>query len=377
MVLIVNFASVPESVREALGSWWIASPQVSAVAATALLAALSAWFPRLRWIDVVLVGGTGLVAVYVGDGTDIGGVSLVFVAVALASEYGYLEGRTRSKLIVVTSVVVAAVVVAFVASPTVDPYDAALSLVLTGFLIGTGWILISSVLRRERTRGEELEATVAERTAKLAESLAAQKLLLSEIHHRTKNNLQVVASLLYLEHVEADAASTETLNRAQMRIRTLGRAHERLYSATTSATTDIGEYFSDYFTDIGDLASLYGLTVRPVVDVSLRVALDLAIRLGLMVNEIVLNAMQHATGDGRPLTLDLRVTRESGNVVVSVQDDGPGLERSGASPESMGISIIQALADTLHARATVNGSHGVQWRIEVPMDALEEPATDT
>lgn len=367
VVLVVNLITVPAEIRSTRPLWWIVSPQVSLVFLIVALSGVTFFFSRLRWVDVALVGLAGVVSIYSTAAPDMTGVVLIFVATGVAAEFGYLARRTRPKLIAVTATTVGLVVSAALQNPATTPGRLASTLIMTAFLAGSGWILVVQRTRLAQERQRELEETVARRTRELSGALAQQKLLLKEIHHRTKNNLQLVASLLSLEYGNGEATSSDALVRAERRLGSLARIHDLLYLSTNTNSTNLQAYLEDYFREISTITDLRGLQLAPEIDLPVDVAVDWAIRVGLIVNEIVINASEHAGSGDEAATLAIRIAHRDQHLVLLAEDNGSGHGADGTSDGGLGIGIIESLAATLDGSATHSLAPGFRWEIRVPL----------
>lgn len=196
------------------------------------------------------------------------------------------------------------------------------------------------------------EAHTASQAIKKA--LWTKDAMLREIHHRVKNNMQVISSLLRLQsrHLQNDEASSVFLE-CENRIRSMALVHEQLYSSTSLTDIDFGKY-------LGDLSQLIAQSQRgghARVEItsdcdSLRVRVETAIPLGLIANELMTNVFKHAF-HGRAegsLTLRLKSTGTH-TLLLSVADDGVGLpaDLDHRETKSVGLSVVRNLARQLRA----------------------------
>ncbi|BAU94043.1 PAS sensor protein (plasmid) [Methylorubrum populi] len=180
------------------------------------------------------------------------------------------------------------------------------------------------------TARKALERDLQSANEELAAALARQDLLLREVDHRVKNNLQLVASLLHLQSRSFQDAGLRTLVDGMIeRVAAIGTLHTKLYQATDVHHVDVGAYLADLARDTlatsgrGDTVRL-DLDIDPVA--AARVPARDAASLGLIVNELVTNALKHAFPNGRPgrLTLRLAAIGPSGAPTLEVEDDGIG-----------------------------------------------------
>ncbi|NTU80753.1 MAG: PAS domain S-box protein [Chloroflexales bacterium] len=213
----------------------------------------------------------------------------------------------------------------------------------------------------------------AEREAgsRLRASLAEKEVLLKEIHHRVKNNLQVIASMLRLQSEQiADARVRDLFLESQRRVRAMALVHERLYQAPDLARIDLGAYVR---TLVADLLRAYrvvagNVAVRTEVNVP-GIDVDQAMALGLILNELIVNCLKHAFPPGQPGSIMIGGSRgPSGALILSVRDDGAGLpaDLDPARSPSMGLQIVNALAAQVGGTLSWRRSPGTAVTLIVP-----------
>ncbi len=378
MVAFVNILTVPDDVRVSLGTFWFLAPQVSVVLATAILAFVCSHFPRLRWIDVIVIFLSGTSAIYASNVVSGIGIVLLFLAAGVANEYGFFLISPRRKMTVAILAALALVVFAWLLIEAITINAMINTVLMIVFLSGAGWQLVMSRVRAERRARRELEILVEERTVDLRKAVDTQRLLLSEIHHRTKNNLQLVASLLAIETIQEDGSSSEAFTVAESRLMAVARTHELLYASTDTTSTHLQTYFESYLRDVIDLAATREIAVVADVNVGLDVSLDIAIRLGLMVNEIVMTTVGTSARDSESSTLELAISEVGDSLSIVAVDDRPGIEIDSGSRGGTGLTIVRSLAETLRGSIELNQESGVRWSISIPLLALEiqPPAGD-
>lgn len=209
---------------------------------------------------------------------------------------------------------------------------------------------------------------------RIRESLQQKEVLLREVHHRVKNNLQLVSSLLRLQSRRLDdPAESSVLREAWYRIGALARLHEHLYRDEDVSVVDFGGYLG---TLTHELAGAFGgNSVRVEVEAEeIDVGLDTAIPCGLIVNELVTNSLEHAYPGGRSGTVTVRVKgTPEGGMIIDVADDGVGLPRDADAPESetLGLGLVRTLARQVRGEVTVEGDPGTRVRVAVPADAVQ------
>ena len=222
---------------------------------------------------------------------------------------------------------------------------------------------VAAEQRLELLRGFE---RLRESESRLRMAVAEKEVLLREIHHRVKNNLQVVASLLQLHIAEGaegpEAAAVDTLRRCGDRVRAMALLHEALYRRSDLARVDLGEYLSEVVASVEGSYATHG-RIRLEVDAAQAIVVDAetALPCGLILHELVVNAVRHAFPDGRG-TVRVALRRgASGRTTLLVEDDGrglpPGLDLGRV--ESLGLQLVSGLAAQAGAQLELaRGSDG-------------------
>jgi two-component sensor histidine kinase len=217
-----------------------------------------------------------------------------------------------------------------------------------------------------------LLAKAALNNIELERRVQEKDLLLSEIHHRVKNSLQVVSSLLRLEAARIhDPAIGEMLQTTQNRIRSMALIHQTLYQSKDFAHVDFHAFLESF---VPTLVQSY--SIRPE-DISLfihvaevRLPIDAAVPCGLIVNELISNALKHAFPEGRKGTIRIEFAQQGeGNAVLSVTDDGIGLPESFnlEDSETLGIQLVYMLAGQLGGTVIVKSSPRTSFSLRFPL----------
>lgn len=191
------------------------------------------------------------------------------------------------------------------------------------------------------------------RARALEESVEQNRVLLAEVHHRVKNNLQVVVSMLRLESARAapDSDCRAVLDVMRTRVKAIGALHEMLYGKSDRGRVDLGAYAAEVARNAVSASSLERLPDLVLALEPVAVPFDTAVPFGLVLNELVTNAVKHA-GSAREgsATLHVRVRREAGGIVLSVEDDGPERPPEATSSTGIGLSLVKSLTRQLRGR---------------------------
>ena len=207
-------------------------------------------------------------------------------------------------------------------------------------------------------------------------ALAEKDTLLKEVHHRVKNNLAIVSGLLNLQADRTpDPAVVGTLRESHNRVHAMAAIHELLYQAGDVSRINASDYVGGL---VNNLFSSYGVS-RASVRFHLRVVplgldLDTAVPLGLIVTELVTNALKHAFPAGRPGNLTLQLgTGADGLIVLSVADDGVGLppDFDPARARSLGLRLVNRLARQLGGVVAAERTQGTIFHVSFPAPRKE------
>lgn len=203
----------------------------------------------------------------------------------------------------------------------------------------------------------------------LRASLREKDFLLREIHHRVKNNMQVVSSLLQLQSDQIqDPVVKRHFSEARDRIRSMALVHEKLYKKENIAAIEFSSYAKDL---VAQLFRSYGVTenrIRLRLDCNeVFLGPDDAIPLGLILNELVSNALKHAFPGGRSGAIAINFETRKSTLLIEVSDDGIGLPAGFnlSSGQTLGFQIINALARQLNGGIRVKNDKGAHFVISI------------
>ncbi len=203
--------------------------------------------------------------------------------------------------------------------------------------------------------------------ARMQASLREKEVLLKEVHHRVKNNLQVITSLLNLQadRIPDDHVQT-VLRKNQARIKSMALVHEELYQSEDLAWVNFTDYLRRLTYGLLQSNAKSGKVIDLRFDMEdLRLGIDAAIPCGLIVNELLTNALHHAFG-GRPGgTVTIRFFREGGKYVLGVIDDGVGLPESidVQTTDTLGLHLVSTLTEQLRGSLSVTRKNGTSFML--------------
>lgn len=199
-----------------------------------------------------------------------------------------------------------------------------------------------------------------------------KEVLLREVHHRVKNNMQVISSLLKLQSRDIeDKRAVEMLNESQDRIKSMALVHEKLYESKDLANIDFDEYIEHL---VQTLFRSYGVN-REKIRLKLNIErvmlkIDKAIPCGLIVNELVLNSLKHAFADGDTGEIEVSLVLINENETeLAVSDNGIGIpeELDFRSTASLGLKLVNILTDQIDGKLDLDRSKGTKFQIRFKM----------
>ena len=195
----------------------------------------------------------------------------------------------------------------------------------------------------------------------ITKALAEKEVLIKEVHHRVKNNLQTISSLLSMQSRYMDDTSRQIVNEGRNRVKSMALIHQKLYQ-TDNLT---GVQFADYFSNLtSSLFASYNINQGKVTlhsDIEpLNLDVDTAIPIGLIVNELISNTLKYAFPEDREGELNISFKQKNSTLELMVSDNGVGLPKdfdvSGAS--GFGMRLIQVLGEKLEATLDISSNSG-------------------
>ena len=297
-------------------------------------------------------------------------ICLSGIASAASSVYSPL---TRCYLPTVLAILVPLSARFFYQAHEVDVFIGIVMMILAAALVMTGKQMNAAITESLKLRFENKD---------LLDSVTGQKKiaenLLKEIHHRVKNNLQVICSLLRLQGRHLDSEETRMIFKdTETRVRSMAMLHEALYQSEDLERIPVKNYIHDLAAQILESysSSRKGISLNlSVEDISFTI--DTAIPCGLIINELITNALKHAFPDGSKgeITILLHSTGEN-DLELVVRDNGKGLpnEVVDKGPKSLGLNLVRTFVKQLRGKMELNGLNGTEFRIGFKNEATSDP----
>lgn len=194
----------------------------------------------------------------------------------------------------------------------------------------------------------------------IEKALGEKDILLREIHHRVKNNLQLVSSLLTIQSKDVkDEQALEALHIGKSRVKSMSLIHQDLYQKEKLTGINVKTYLEKLSSE---LFNTYNIS-KDQIDLNLDIEnidldVDTLVPLGLIINELITNALKYAFPQGREGSLSIKFEMDNNALKLTVKDDGIGLSESMASSKSFGNTLIKALTKQLNGTMNVDGTNG-------------------
>lgn len=202
----------------------------------------------------------------------------------------------------------------------------------------------------------------------LETSLQQKEILLKEIHHRVKNNLLVVSNLLEFQtDYTNDSKVLSVLQESQSRIQSMALIHEKLYRSTELDKIDFGEYLEALLDNLFESYNLYEDEINIQTDLaSIFLNIETANPCGLIVNELVSNALEHAFPNGRSGTIGINLSQDKhGKITLIVQDDGIGFPKDldVSQLDSLGLDLVWTLTQQIKGNLEIEQNQGTCFKL--------------
>ena len=227
--------------------------------------------------------------------------------------------------------------------------------------------------RYVKINGKEVLAIIRDVTEQknaenqLRESLKEKEVLLKEVHHRVKNNLQVISSILNLQSsFVRDKGTISILKEGQNRIKSMSFIHEILYQTKNFSEVNFANYLNNLTTNLYQTYAVDGENVRLKKEINnINVSLDQAIPCGLITNELISNALKYAFPDNRKGTIFIGLKSRNKKTEIRIEDDGVGLPKNFdvEKSESLGLQLVYTLIEQLDGTIKVSSKKGTKYLI--------------
>jgi len=392
--LVIAIASVLlASVSFVYGIWdgipaWhsFLHPTVVVTIGWALVAAFTAIWPgRLgRVVQVAMITVVMLMAAFTSVTTEL--TSLLFLGLAIAMAYAYdLFGTQLRYYVTGTAALLIAAISARIRLLGEESMWPVIQWLLGAvFVVALYLVLLKAANQWVTNRHRQLERDVAARTRELIEALDRSEqlrerngVLLKEVQHRTKNNLQLITSLLSLQQSDPDIESrgvSDVLETTRRRIHAMSTAHELLHSSGRTSTISLKRFLQELTNEFVHSGQVSDVHVDTPTDSDVSVEMDFAAPLGLIITELVANSAEHAVVPDGEHVVWIRLSLEHSRVILTIEDRGTQFPEhiSIDQPITTGLQIIAALVSQIRGEISLERSPNTKWIVQAPLPARTE-----
>jgi PAS domain S-box-containing protein len=230
-------------------------------------------------------------------------------------------------------------------------------------------IMASATLNGETISGMTMDITAQKKAQnQIKRSLQVKDMLLKEIHHRVKNNLMVISSLLNLQsRYIKDEASKSIFKDSQNRARSMALIHELLYQSSDLKRINFGSYINKLTNELFSVYVTDPNKIKLNMDINdIMLDINTAIPLGLIVNELVSNSMKHAFPNNKQGKIDIKFNLDNGDYTMIISDNGVGFPQDYniQNSDSLGLKIVNSLTEQIDGEITIETSNGTKFIIK-------------
>ncbi|MBA2613201.1 MAG: sensor histidine kinase [Bacteroidetes bacterium] len=235
-------------------------------------------------------------------------------------------------------------------------------------------VIIFLILNNRNSKKREVQLSlknkqIGSQNFLIEQSLKEKEALIKEIHHRVKNNLQIISSMLSLQMGKVDDENIESiLKDAQQRINAISLTHQMLYQKDNISTISLGDYVENLVSQIE--VTIFSSNIELSTSIASRnrkINIDTAVPLGLMINEILTNAYKHAFSESKKGHVSVSLADKESGCILKISDNGKGLPENfeNLNQKSMGMELIHILAEQLDANLKIEKTNGTTFIIEM------------
>jgi PAS domain S-box-containing protein len=202
---------------------------------------------------------------------------------------------------------------------------------------------------------------------KIKSSLKEKEVLLQEIHHRVKNNMQIISSLLNLQTKYVDAEeSVNVLMESKNRVKSMAMIHEKLYQSNDLTHIKFVDYIPSLVLNLFYSYKVESTQIEPIFEIEdISLNMETAVPCGLIISELVSNSLKYAFPNGRKGEVHVSLKSEDDKYELIISDNGLGLPEKLDldNLESLGLRLVNSLTEQIDGEMTINRSHGTEFKI--------------
>ena len=226
---------------------------------------------------------------------------------------------------------------------------------LNVFFSSSATVLFTLILSRQNAKQEnEMNSLIKEKET-----------LLAEVHHRVKNNMTIISSLLNLKKDQCNSnEAKEALEDCKNRVYSMALIHQKVYNNKLMTEINFGDYIKELSNEL-----VFSYSDKEKVKLNIKVddcllGLDVAVPCGLIVNELLTNSIKHAMQKEVPLEISIQMSSKDDNYILKYKDNGPGIIEKSNKKESLGLSLISTLSNQLDGKYEFINNNGLEFSLK-------------
>ncbi len=249
---------------------------------------------------------------------------------------------------------------------------------LTGILLLLGvvvFLILINYFSKKREKDLYVKnEQIIKQSNQIEQSLKEKEILIREIHHRVKNNLQIITSMLSLQISKEEGKEAESILReTKQRISSIALTHQMLYQNSNLSEIEITKYIENLVRQIE--LSFPPSNIKLITELysnGRRISIDNAVPLGLLINELLTNSFKHAFPNNTKGTIKITLKENDKDCEITITDDGIGLPKNFKTAEnkSMGMDLIFILAEQIDAELKIEDKNGSSFSLKIPIKKL-------
>ena len=209
---------------------------------------------------------------------------------------------------------------------------------------------------------------LANKNGQLRNAIQEKEILLKEIHHRVKNNLQLTSSLLNLQSKQVKDENTKiALREGQARIKSMSMIHQKLYQSDSLSEIPLQEYLNQLTQNIKHTSNIDGKEIEIEIHTNEKISIDHAIPVGLISNELLTNSFKYAFTNKDHGKISISFSLENDEAQFIYEDDGVGIENiDNQNRNSLGLNLVDMLTRQLHGVLETSSYKGLKFTLTFP-----------
>jgi len=242
-------------------------------------------------------------------------------------------------------------------------------LIINSLIFGLiGLLLFSGLIYRLYANRKKNNLILTSKNQQISKAFSDNEVLLKETHHRVKNSLQMISSLLYLqsENIEDEKAAASVKD-GQIRVKSMALIHQKLYQNDNLTGIEVSDYINDLAESIFQSHNINNDDIELKISADKMILdIDTITPIGIIINELIVNSLKHAfTNKKKNALIEISLNKEKNFLILKVIDNGKGFEDKNRKEKSFGMKLIKSLSRKLKADLIINNKNGTEVILKI------------